>query len=192
MCWTQSKTGVVQKHFNSEIGFDNVKLYNQAHGIVTNSTSARVATNNTTIKVATASTGFMKVNHCQVGQSSCLSEVVPVRLSDGSIFRIKLHYDSGAQHCLRNEFINPIVLSRWQSSYPIELATVNASSKSNRTIAKVKLNDFIFDSIIVKGLTIETVGMSLPLQWAEYKAQWSEQSQGGDGIGVQSSLDQTK
>ena len=58
-----------KKHFNNAIGFDNVKLCNQSLGVVTN---------NTTLKAATALTGFMKVNNCHVGQSSCPSEVVPV------------------------------------------------------------------------------------------------------------------
>ena len=92
----------------------------------------------------------MKVNNCLVGKSSCPSEIVPVKLSNGSIFHVRLNYDNGAQHSLSNEQVHPLIISKRKSTYPIELSTVTSNTKCTRPIAKLKINDFCFESIMVK------------------------------------------
>ena len=48
-------------------------------------------------------------------------------------------------------------------------------------MAKVKINNHTFDSIIVKSLNIDTTCMEIPKEWESYKSQWSEQENGNHG-----------
>ena len=110
----------------------------------------------------------VKMNQCFIGHSHCPSEVVSLVQKDGSIFCIKLHYDSGAGHSLANEMVKPIVTKSVRSRYPIQLARIQGSTKAVRTIASVRIKDTELDCILVKSLNVDTKTMPVPPIWKEY------------------------
>merc|ERR1712059_236349 len=100
--------------------------------------------------------------NCPIGASFCPSEIISLKQSDGSLFRVKVHYDGGATHTLGNQTLAPIVASKVQSDTPIQLKTIESSSSATRTIATLNINDILFNCIIVKSLNVDSCCMPVP------------------------------
>ena len=95
--------------------------------------------------------------------------------SDGTLFRVKVHYDTGASHTLGNESLRPIIASQKQSEVPIQLKTIESASSATRTIATLNINNNLFTCIVVKSLNVDSPCMPVPKHWMKYREQWSEQ-----------------
>ena len=113
--------------------------------------------------------------NCRIGASYCPAEIISVCQKDGSVFCVKLHYESGATHCLRNELIKPVVVKEVQSVCPIQLSTIQSVTSATRTIATVHIKHTEFTCILVKSLNVDSKCMPVPVPWLKYKADWSEQ-----------------
>ena len=85
--------------------------------------------------------------NCRIGASYCPSEIISVHQKDGSVFRVKLHYDTGATHCLGNKLIKPVVVKEVQSACPIQLSTIQSVTSATRTIATVRIKHTEFTCI---------------------------------------------
>ena len=121
----------------------------------------------TTNNTLTQAKKNIPINQCTIGKTTCLSEIITVKLKDGSLFRAQLHYNDRAMHSLVSDQVGPICLGKSSSQYPIELSTVCGSTTSIRQIATVKLSDSIsLEGIVVKGLHVENQSMSIPRQWS--------------------------
>ena len=120
------------------------------------------------------SVGAMKLNDCFIGGSHCPSEVISMRKEDGTLFLVKLHYDTGASHCLGNELIKPIVVKQTRSTFPIQLSTINSTTCAVRTLATVKINDTEFSCILVKSMHVDSRTMPIPSVWEQYCDNWIE------------------
>ena len=126
----------------------------------------------TTNNTVTQGKKNVTINQCPIGKTTCLSEVVTVKLKDGSLFKAQLHYDSGAMHSLLSDQIGPICIGKLSSQFPVELSTVCGSSTKIRQIATVKLPDSIsIQGIIVQGLHIENKSLTIPPEWSHYLPQ---------------------
>ena len=147
----------LSKNFDPAKGWQNFVRASQA----ASAAACRTIVNNVNI-------GSMKINDCLIGSSHCPSEIISIRQEDGSFFRAKLHYDSGASHCLANEFVKPIVIKQSRSPLPIQLSTINSSSCAIRTLATVEINEIIFSCILVKSLHVDSCTMPVPRAWENY------------------------
>ena len=132
------------------------------------------------IVVPKVNIGAMKLNDCFIGGSHCPSEVISMRKDDGTLFRVKLHYDMGASHCLANELIKPIVVEETKSTFPIQLSTINSTTCAVRTLATVKVNDTKFSCILVKSMHMDSRTMPIPSVWEQYRGNWIEQDTDDD------------
>merc|ERR1712059_237358 len=132
------------------------------------------------IVVPKVNIGAMKLNDCFIGSSHCPSEIISMRKDDGTFFRVKLHYDSGASHCLANKFIKPIVVEETRSCFPIQLSTINSTTCAVRTLATIEINDTKFSCILVKSLHVDSFTMPIPSAWEHYRDNWIEQDTDND------------
>ena len=112
--------------------------------------------------------------NCPIGASYCPAEVISKRLSDGSIFRVKVHFDYGASHTLANPGVTPIIVERTQSETPIQLKTVTSARSATRTVAAVEVNDKVFTVIIVKSLNVDSRCMPIPQGWQQFQSNWAQ------------------
>merc|ERR1712059_68208 len=149
------------KNFNPSLGWKNFTNLKQALGAA----ACRTVVHKVHI-------GAMKINNCLIGSSHCPSEIISIRQDDGTFFRAKLHYDSGASHCLANKFVKPIVIKQSRSPLPIQLSTINSSSCAIRTLATVEINEIIFSCILVKNLHVDSHTMPIPRAWENYRDNW--------------------
>ena len=104
----------------------------------------------------------MILNNFQIGHSGTPAEIVLEILPSNTLFKVKIHYDKGSQHSLRNEAIAPLVISKKFSIYTIQLTTIQGSSNEIREIVTVNLAGRTFEVILVKGLSITTYPMVIP------------------------------
>ena len=88
-----------------------------------------------------------------------------IRLDGESILRVKVHYDTRSQNTLGSCGLNPIVISRRQSKFPIDLSTITDSVRANRPIVSLRLNGYVLDAIIIKNLRVDNVTMPIPVDW---------------------------
>ena len=110
-------------HHNSNMNIkENFELFAQTQQ------PRRVATNKTML--GDKSKQNVTLNNCPIGQTSCLSEILSIKLKDGSIFKVQIHYDDGSMHSLVSEQVTPICLNKSYSKFPIQLSTVCGSSTS--------------------------------------------------------------
>ena len=92
------------------------------------------------------------------------------------MFKAQIHYDNGSQHTLANNDIGPLILSKKQSKYAIELATITGFSTCTRQIATIKIdNTREIEAILVKDLNIDNFNMPIPKDWLKYQPEWSHQ-----------------
>ena len=66
----------------------------------------------------------MTLNGCVVSKTSCPAELVEIPMGNGRVFRVKLHYDGGAQHSLAATNRHTIIMDRWISLEQIMLSTL--------------------------------------------------------------------
>ena len=152
------------KNFNPSLGWKNFTNLKQALGAA----ACRTVVHKVNI-------GGMKINNCLIGSSHCPSEIISIRQEDGTLFRAKLHYDSGASHCLANEFVKPIIIKQMRSPLPIQLSTINSTTCAIGTLATVEINDITFSCILVKNLHVDSCTMPIPRAWENYCDNWIEQ-----------------
>ena len=116
----------------------------------------------------------LPILNCPIGASYCPAEVISKRLADGSIFRVKVHFDNGASHTLANPGVTPIIVERTKSEIPIQLRTVNSAQSATRTVASVDVNGITFTVIIVKSMDVDSRCMPIPLEWQRFQSNWAQ------------------
>ena len=160
-CDHKSFQDYFRNHFNPAKGLRNFKDFRKTN------TNVRIPqVSNHAMKLNHACNMKMTLNNALIGSTTCMSEVLSVRLEDNTILKIKIFYDTQSQHSMCSRAVHKIIKLEWTSPDPIKIITLMGTMFRKRNFCILQFSPGkSLECIILEDLKIQSVQMVIPSQW---------------------------
>ena len=123
-CDHKSIQDYFRSHFDPSKGLKNFSNFN---------TTARTPqVSNHAVKLKHSCNIKMTLNNALVGSTTCMSEILSVKLEDHTHLKIKIFYDTQSQHSMCSRAVHQIIKLEWMSPDPIEIITFMGATYKKR------------------------------------------------------------